>query len=211
MKKKILILSDSLALPRKYPEVCNYEDTWPQIIKREGFEIHQVSIGGATSQDLLRQCHYHAAFNPDVVIVQVGIVDCAPRFMTKPELSMCRQIPFVGTKIINLINKPWIIKRRKITYVKHTNFSRNVMEISRCFKDVEVFFLGILPACDTYEKTLPGIKKNILQYNKILQKNAKYLSLDHIDNSGIMSDFHHLNSKGHQLVYNKLRATILND
>lgn len=41
--KKILIITDSLALPREKPEICAFEDTWPELLKKnKKFQIHQV-------------------------------------------------------------------------------------------------------------------------------------------------------------------------
>ncbi len=68
--KKILVITDSLGLPRKDPEECLYENTWPILLKKNGFIIHQVSIGGATIDQLYRQVAYHKLFNPDIVIIQ---------------------------------------------------------------------------------------------------------------------------------------------
>src|SRR5688500_17972440 len=84
-KKKILIITDSLGLPRAVPEVCSYEQTWPFLLNNAGYQIHQVSIGGATVSELYRQLEYHYLFLPDLVIVQSGIVDCAPRALGKFE------------------------------------------------------------------------------------------------------------------------------
>ncbi len=53
--KKILVITDSLGLPRKDPEECLFENTWPFLLKKNGFIIHQVSIGGATIDQLYRQ------------------------------------------------------------------------------------------------------------------------------------------------------------
>ena len=90
LNNKILLLSDSIALPRVRPEKVTFEETYPNLLRQKGFKIHQVSIGGATSTTLLSQLHYHIHFSPDIVILQVGIVDCAPRFANKYEIFIIR-------------------------------------------------------------------------------------------------------------------------
>lgn len=83
-----MILTDSLSLPRVFPEKCKFEDTYPYLLRRMGLHVHQVSIGGATSDTLVSQLHYHLPFNPKIIILQVGIVDCAPRFARKSEVFL---------------------------------------------------------------------------------------------------------------------------
>lgn len=200
MSKRILLLTDSLTLPRLKPELCLHEETWPEILRAKGYHVHQVSIGGATSGDLARQCHYHKAFNADVVIVQVGIVDCAPRFLTKFELSIFHKIPFFGRVGIQALNRPIIKRIRKISYVNPELFFRNLQSIQRSFDPVDVYFLGIVRGSQAYEKAAPGIINNIKKYNEIIKANFNYLSLESIDVSCIMSDFHHLNPKGQKMI-----------
>lgn len=131
--KRVLILSDSLALARTKPEICLYEDTYPAFLKK-GFEVHQVSIGGATSADLLKQVHYHKSFNPDVVILQVGIVDCAPRFISRKELDFTYAIGAIGKGLRYMLNKKWIKQIRKISYINKAEFKENLNKIQDALK-----------------------------------------------------------------------------
>lgn len=209
MAKKILILTDSLGLPREKPEVCAYEQTWPVLLKQNpDFIVHQVSIGGGTSSDILRQIEYHHSFNPDIVIVQVGIVDCAPRFMTRLELEIIKKIPFLGRRLIKTLNNNAVRKYRNISYCPPKAFENNIIKIHQTFKDREVYYIGILPATDTYESILPGIASNIKLYNKILSKQPGFLSMEKISTTCIMSDHHHLNANGHSYIYSKILEQI---
>ena len=76
--KKLLLITDSLGLPRLFPEKTEYEDTYPNLLKKH-FIIMQYSKGGGTIIELYEQTGYFKAFEPDVIILQSGIVDCAPR------------------------------------------------------------------------------------------------------------------------------------
>jgi lysophospholipase L1-like esterase len=210
MINKVLIFTDSLALPRLQPELCGYDDTWPELLRRRGQKVHQVSIGGATSRDLLNQVHYHISFDPDLVILQVGIVDCAPRFMTKIELSVVSRIPVIGRKIIGMMNTKKVRELRRISYVPIHVFEKNIAEITDQFKDKKVWILGIVPPTPAYELVLPGVTSNVNSYNSVLQKYGEFLALDGIEEEGIMIDHHHLNTKGHQYIFDiideKLKA-----
>lgn len=202
---KILILSDSLALPRILPEKCIYEETYPALLKKE-HEVHQVSIGSATSAVLLKQVHYHSSFNPDVVILQVGIVDCVPRFMSLKELNATYALGNLGKSIRYLFNKKWIRKVRKISYIDIIEFEQNVREIQFSF-NCPVLSIGIIPSSQEYENVLPGVTERINMYNEILEKNyAYFINTSGLnDSGGIMSDHHHLNGKGHSLIFDKIK------
>jgi lysophospholipase L1-like esterase len=198
MSKRILLLTDSLPLPRFKPEVCEYIHTYPELLKQHGYIVHQVSIGGATSGDLLTQVNYHKAFNPDYIFVQVGIVDCAPRFFTRLELELYRKLKRVGKTIMELR------KTRKKVYTNSNGFEANINTIQKRYGNIPVYFLGILPATEIYEKLLPGITQNIKTYNAILSKMANFIPTDDFNFSGIMSDGHHLNANGHQQLFKKI-------
>ena len=204
MNKKILLLTDSLALPRQIPEFCSYNDTWPELLRKLGYSIHQVSIGGATSSDLLNQVSYHKVYDPDLVIIQVGIVDCVPRFATKLEVILLRKMGYVGAFVLKVLNHKRIRKIRKITYVDPALFERNVVTIQNKFNGTKIYFLGILPATEAYERILPGVRKRIIEYNKILKEKTDYISVEDFESSGIMSDFHHLNQRGHKQLIDKI-------
>ena len=130
---KILILTDSLGLPRFEPEPCFFEETWPILLKEIYSNIHQVSIGAATSQIILKQVNYQKAFNPDLVILQVGIVDCAPRFMTRKELDLTYALGIFGKGLRFLFNRNWIKKLRNISYI-----NEHIQKIKRLIRDIAI-------------------------------------------------------------------------
>lgn len=204
MDKRILILSDSLALPRSKPEHCAHSYTWPELLKQCGYAVHQVSIGGAISSDLLFQVSYHKEFKPDIVIVQVGIVDCAPRFMTKFELSIARKIGVLGRILIKLLNNKIVKSIRRINYVKPKEFFNNIQKIQQSFDAIPVYFIGILNAKEGYERILPGVSSRIVQYNKLLSQQKFYISVEDFDDNGIMTDYHHLNEHGHVQIKDRI-------
>ncbi|WP_144281543.1 SGNH/GDSL hydrolase family protein [Chryseobacterium echinoideorum] len=206
--KKILIFSDSLPLAREFPETTLFHETWPELLKKEGYLIHQVSIGAATSTDILTQVSYHKTFQPDLIIIQVGIVDCAPRFATKFEMEILRKIPkMIGAKIIKNINNPKWRAKRNISYVNIYQFRNNLKHISQSFPNTQLVFLTILPANDEYEKLLPGVKRKIELYNDAI-KNYNHIDLSKVPLEAIMSDHFHINPKGHLFIYNKIKEFI---
>lgn len=204
---KILLLTDSLALPRESPEICKYEQTWPYLLKKSGYEIHQCSIGGATSTDLLRQAHYYKSFNPDIIIVQVGIVDCTPRFINRKEKYLLTKIPKIGNRLIGILNNPNLRKRRKITYISREKFLENIKSIKKLFNHrSRVFFVEIIGG-QGYDSLLPGVYDNIEVYNNLLYKVSEVIEYNHEDIT--MNDYHHLNEKGHICLFQAISKNII--
>lgn len=208
MNKKILLLTDSLALPRTGldSEKCEYNDTWPELLRRQGYLIHQVSIGGATVEDLLRQCDYHKMFNPDIVIIQSGIVDCAPRFASKLELQILKRMPVIGKPILNILSNKKVRKFRNKKYTSSSNYKNAIQKIKAFFKDSRVYAIDIIPSQPGYEKLAEGITKNISECNSIIHSvfGDDVIKMKEIPLEAITKDFHHINSIGHQYVYQSI-------
>jgi hypothetical protein len=205
---KVLVLTDSLALPRNKPEICTYEETWPNLL-RNNYIVHQVSIGAATSDILLKQVSYHKLFNPDIVILQVGIVDCAPRFMSRLALDITYQFGLLGKFFRNIFNRKWIRKRINLSYVNQKKFRIYIKRIQAGF-DCPLIALSIIPASDLYEEILPGVRKKIDLYNKILKEEIKFIiETDNILKvDGVMTDHHHINKNGHRYIYGEIEKLI---
>ncbi len=111
---KALIVADSLSMPRKG---IPYDDTWPSILNCIRKDIHWIQ----RSQRALNSNHivgslkedYLEYYRPDIVILQIGIVDCAPRLFPSDSLI---------TKIINRF--PVRIQNICWEYIKNNRKSR---------------------------------------------------------------------------------------
>ncbi len=78
---RILCFGDSLALPR---EGCNYSETWVAKLKSKypGFDFICDFRGGMLVKDLYHSwSQYYQYVKADIVIIQEGICDCAPRYV----------------------------------------------------------------------------------------------------------------------------------
>ena len=80
---KILCIGDSLGLPR---EECAFEETWISLLRNKYPQhtfIGQFE-GGRLIDDSLRAYNgYYKYYRADVVILQLGICDCAPRYVNE--------------------------------------------------------------------------------------------------------------------------------
>lgn len=209
---RILVLSDSLGLPRDEPQEVLYEQTWPSLLAQSGHTVLQSSLGGATSFDLMRQAVYLKMFLPDVVVLQVGIVDCAPRALSYHE-NIIYNYWWLTRKILGRLMMyfgPRIRNWRNIAYVKPENFCENLQKIRSSLSQSRIYAVGILPASDQYEQALPRIQQRVAQYNGLLHElfGAGYIDMNSMPAEGIMSDFHHPNAIGHSFLFEKIKEAI---
>jgi hypothetical protein len=214
MKKRILFLTDSLSLPRDTPEVVKYEDTYVYQLKMSypNYEIIQCGFGGATIDILYNQADYLKMIAPDFIILQAGIVDCAPRTLSKFEIDLIDRIPFFTKFIFKIINKysSKIRRIRNLTYSTEKVYKSTLLNLKKIFPQSNFYCLGILLANKNYELKVPGITNKIETYNQILKSafDQNYIDTTIIDEKGIMADNFHLNKIGHAKIFTLLKNII---
>ena len=207
---KIVILTDSLGLPRQDPEVVDIEDTYIQKLRKRytDLTIISLSIGGATLSIIREQYfNYLKAVDPDLVIIHAGIVDCAPRALKKWEAALISRNRIINS-IYNILFKRHthsLRKYRKLTYTPLQQFESIAKNFYLSLNE-KLVWIGIIPAKKEYEKQLPGIAGNIDNYNNILRTLLPSGLIDTCDLpvEGIMSDHHHINAVGHQFIFTKI-------
>lgn len=208
--KKILVIGDSLCLPRKKPEIVEYNDTWPYLLKNTNkFEIVQIAIGGGSIRDLYEQTSYYKCYNPDIVIVQSGIVDCAPRALGKIEREIINSSRILSAIFNRFFPLNFVRRYRHVTLTRDDIFKQNAHQIIETFSGSKLIWIGILPASNQYEKMLPGISNNIKKYNEIITSEIKvfgasFIATDMMQMDLIMTDHHHLNKNGHKWIFERL-------
>lgn len=208
---RVFCISDSLGLPR--PGV-SYEDTWYYMLQKEcpSIEFYPYFIRKTTT-DSLKTIYYDYAdyFNPNLVIVQLGICDCAPRIVNTNKLFWRLYFKiFDGLRAKDLAWK--LVKR----FLKRNNPSRVYVPIERFISNNEFFLkecinrqikvLYVLianPALSLQEKS-PAMFKNIQRYNEALSelaiKYSNYVSFINPLSAGDIKDYtedgYHTNKEG---------------
>lgn len=204
---KIQIFSDSLALPREVPQKVYYEETYPAKLSKD-YTVAQYSKGAGTIKELLDQTFYYKMFCPDIVILQSGIVDCAPRPFTQFEEHFFTLNLFTkGCKaILKRLTKSWLRTLRKVAWTKPKKFRFFCEQFIKTYPDTPIFAIGILPPRPEYENLAKGISKRIREYNKILLDvfGENFIDMSDMPDEGIMSDHHHMTVIGHQFVYDRI-------
>lgn len=212
---KILFITDSLAFPRAEPELVNYDDTYLSLLKTQFPDcdiIHQ-GRGGATIVDLYKHTNYfHGTITPDLVFMQSGVVDCAPRALTVVEQQIISRLPLVGRPLSALVRRHArsLRRLRNMTYTSLPVFEQYVRHFEALFPTV--YWIGILPVAPAYDAKLEGMARNANCFNDVL-RSRRYVDPSEIDpEKMIMSDFHHLNVIGHarlaELLGRKIRDYI---
>lgn len=205
--KKILIITDSSGHPRPEPEELKYEDTWVSKLKND-YNVNQLSIGGATISELRSQVYYLQMFNPDLVFIESGMVDCVPRALRKVESDFFNSFSLTRW-FLKVLLKPKVIrlfrKYRGITYTPIDVFAWNVRNIKNLFGH-KLYWIGIVPATKQKSLEIPGIGTNIEKYNEELKRQLgeNFIDLSHFSADCLMSDHIHLSKKGHDMVYEEI-------
>lgn len=206
---KLLLITDSLGLPRNTPELVKYNETWCGILSNE-FDIHQCSIGGGTISKLLSQLEYLKMYEPDRIIIQSGIVDCAPRALSEVENYLLNKYKLTS-KLLRWGSGRLIplLRKRGKTYTSIDKFQRAVKRFKSEFGE-KLYWIGIVPPSKDYEKKIPGISKNILAYNQLLKKELGHNLIDitRLKSDCIMPDFIHLNTRGNRCLAEQIIARI---
>lgn len=208
--KRILILTDSLGLPREGPQIVEYENTWPYLLKKNlGWDVIQSSIGAATSSDLLNQLSYYKNTKPDLIFVQCGVVDLTPRAFLPFEISFLSQFR-VSRYVLNRVTKNKdllrrIRKYRGVTYTSVKKFEANLRAFKKTLGD-SVYWVTVPARLERYDELVPGVVKNIEIYNEIILKvfGENAIDVSSFSYEEVMSDFHHLRNEGHSKLYKKI-------
>ncbi|MCK6604144.1 MAG: SGNH/GDSL hydrolase family protein [Bacteroidia bacterium] len=228
---KILAIGDSLALPG---HGNLYEDTWIYKLKQAfpnndfiTFFRRQLTTdvlvtmgGGIDGPDRYpKGADCLEFYMPDVVIIQLGIVDSAPRLLYNWERFSLQKLPsFASARYIKIIKK---YRERNInnTFVPPEKFELNIKTyLDRCLiRNVKrVLYVGICyPDKDMIIKN-PFIGESVNLYNKILENTAKdnkvfklIFPLDARKSNGIYADGYHPNQTGHELIFSAVSASLL--
>ncbi len=202
----IIIISDSLGLPRTEPELVEIHETYPSLLAEKFKYVLNVGYGAATSDNILWQANYFKSrLATPIVILNFGIVDCTPRVLNRYESFILRKINITLPRAI----ATWLRANRVTRKVMPDRFRENCKRIVG-LNIGKLVVLPIAPASDQFELEVPGIKNSIHTYNEILRGVFQdsfcetYLSAD----MHIMSDYHHLNSLGHKKVFDEISRRI---
>lgn len=212
---RILILGDSLPFPRPN-KGQPLPVTWPALL-REQYPECDIWLRATPRSCILDVLKEFAFFTDslaefDLIVVQTGIVDCAPRpyprFVYKLIESFCgmpalRRIErFAHARLRWLYGRPWVSSREFAASIREL-----VETASERHPGIRSAFVPIASPSRTIVQTLPGVDRAAAEYNGTLARTVSDLkSLNAIlldPFAGVdpevitIEDGHHLSRTGH--------------
>lgn len=226
MNDRILIQGDSLPLPR---QTVPYDETWPSHLRADARvpSVINRSQSGKTTNDLHTEKvrfpkRKLEAYTPASVVLQIGIVDCAPRLLSKTEKDLLTACPFgrlsrVGGHLLKRVRD----RSRERTYVSEAAFETNLREFLRRTEELgveRVVIIKILTAGRKYTAKNPDVQAAIRDYNRIIEAVAEEfpnvetlrpLAESEAEEAAVVDDLtlndgYHLDAAGHERVYERL-------
>ena len=229
-KRKVLCIGDSLSLPG---HLNSYEDTWFFKLKTEFpnydflcFFKRQLTIevlvtmgGGIDGIDNWpKGADCLEAFMPDIVILQLGIVDCAPRLLNKYERKIVSILPLGMRSSFIILVKKYKKRSSTNTTVSFQNFKNNLDNyLSRAEKIAKkIIIIPIsIPDSTFFAKNKEALI-NVETYNNYYfdlasKKDVVICTTElspNISVNSVYQDGYHPNQLGHNFIFQELKRTI---
>lgn len=234
---RVRLYGDSLALPRpgvvqsreRYiARLCSW---WTRQEGVENIELIDRSRGSMTVADLWQWYEHDNGYfgeGGDVLLIQCGVVDCAPRPLPRWLRSRLGRLPSaLRRRVISFLHRhrPAILRRtggwRQISPDEFRSFSSRWLA-SAVQKFGRVYVFNIAPTNRQIENHSPGFTRSIRLYNEILAEVIGSLKADNlflvdvyavisqtnpeeIDRYILAEDGHHLTALSHELYYQQIK------
>lgn len=212
---RVLCIGDSLGLPR---DGCKYEDTWFYKLKANypQYEFVDYFTRSLLIPKALEMFDlYYRFYNPDIVILQIGVCDCSPRYINDKKIiwRFLKKIStFIGCEFLF-----WkIVKIRgrseSCVYTKLDEFTQGFETLIEKFvqeESVKKIYIILIGKCtDSILRRNKYFNKNVEKYNNTIF----LISERHRDVVTVLNplgepsdvfftDGYHCNSKGMTIVY----------
>lgn len=191
-----------------------YEQTYPYLLQQElgRNEVVPRNLRLNDTAHQFKMMHEDVGlFKPDVVVMQLGIVDCAPRLFWRFEHKLVsyinKFIPVVG--FISKFRYPLTRVFPKV-YVSKNRFRTNLRKIFNYLRkhDIETIVINIADTSEVNKSKSYKYEDNIRDYNAILYDETpdKNLFIDIFSYGSdiLLEDGIHLNEYGNKVVADKI-------
>lgn len=229
MTETILIHADSLALPR---DGVGYDKTWPARLRERFPDTHVVTKAQTdnTTDGLHHQYDYVNRrllehYGPDIVVIQLGIADCAPRYFRRMEKAAISRLPGLLQRVMLFAGQRLRSRSPRRAYVPPEQFKHNLVTFLKRVDMTDastVVLVNILSPSEKYETKNPAAPSSIEKYNEIINSVANQfqnctslrpLADDpneecEISDRYTVDDGYHLSGKGHARLARRLTSRI---
>lgn len=216
---RILCIGDSLGLPR---EGCEYENTWFYKLQKRYADVEFVDMF-ERSLLIKKACDnfdsYYSFYSSEVVIIQTGVCDCAPRYFNEKKATA--RIARSVLSRIGLSNFFWKVVKRKgrkpdCVYTPLTSFSIGFNTLLEKFLEngvKKIIVIKIGHAAESVLKRNPYFNSNVDIYNNEIEKicrahNVVVIHPLHKVDDRLFVDGYHCNAQGMDIVFTSLTEEI---
>jgi acyl-CoA thioesterase-1 len=232
---KIVVMADSLAMPRQGETNIAFEATYPYVLDRSLRQRLNTQSPMIIERGMRRRTIEYVLDEwlelvelrtPDVVIVHVGIVDCAPRVFLRRERQFVENLR--PARLRNMVlgfvhqHRRAIVRMRGRVYVPPQRFSSLVAQVVHKAKQSKLrslVLVNIITPPAEMEARSPGFIENVNTYNEILKSQAHgegihLVDLDRMIRDGggpdkLTVDGIHINEAGHAMLARELENHIV--
>jgi lysophospholipase L1-like esterase len=226
--KHIVIFSDSLGRPRPdiaTEEATRIDDVYGSMLKKHYCgekDVELLYVESLDTDDAIFWSQRMVAFRePDLVIFQIGINDCAPRLFKKKSGSLLLKPWFqkithnVGVRFLSRY-RYFFTKLRPSVYVKKDRYISNLREmcseISKYSPRCDFVFLTIANVSPSLNERSYNYSENIRSYNEaLLATFPNVIKVEPVSGESILiGDGVHLTKKYHaqlaEILIEKIRS-----
>ena len=232
---KIVVMADSLAMAREGETNVAFDATYPYLLDQslrrrfhaEAPLVIERGMRRRTIEYVLDEWYELVDLRKaEVVVVHVGIVDCAPRVFLRRERQFVENLRpgFLREAILSNVHRHRraIVKMRKKVYVPAERFNTLVAQVIEKAKQSKlrslVFVNIITPPLEMDERS-PGFIDNVASYNEILKTQSKgdrvhLIDLDQMIKAAggveqLTVDGIHINETGHEMLAKEIESHVL--
>jgi acyl-CoA thioesterase I len=232
---KIVIMADSLAMPRAGETNIAFEGTYPYLLEQSLRSRPETQSSMVIERGMRRRTIEYVLDEwaelvelrrPDVLVIHVGIVDCAPRVFLRRERQFVENIRPAALRnaILKFVHnhRPAIVKFRKKVYVPPRRFQALLTEVLRRTKASglrSLVLVNIVTPPPEMDERSPGFIENVRTYNQILKTQAQGEGIHLIDLNRIIDveggpgkltvDGIHINEEGHRILAAEIEKHVL--
>lgn len=228
--KKLLIAGDSLSMSR-YRDDVPYDAMYSTLLatRLRDWLVVNGSLRANTSRRVVSidyQEEYVLPLSPDVVVLQVGIVDCMPRLMSKYErhivglMARVRGFRYLARLYISFKSKRryFFTKNKKIVFVGAPEFRSNIIKFRDLLGGLGCGVIAINIPCPgkrLSDRTF-GVDGVVSEYNKIIDEVFCGAGCAIVDLYGmtrsnpslLQDDGYHIRRECHELIYEEILGKV---
>jgi lysophospholipase L1-like esterase len=223
---RLAVFGNSVSLPpREDPAVRPYATLLGERLAPD-WQVLLRAVDGGRVQDVAREAkRCLETERPDACVIQVGIVDCAPRPLSERERTWLGRVPVAALqrKLIRLLHvhrARVIAARRLIQWTPLPEFRAAFQDLADacCAAGQPLAVLEILPGTRAVVARNPKLAAQIDAYNAAMRAAApvaRFLDAEEqlggapVDELAVGPESVHLNQQGHQRIARALEGWLL--